>query len=149
MLSNERGLATFDALPAGRYSIQATFAGFERGLIRDVSLRRGDNRHVVVLPLKSLTETVNVGEGQETASSRQGVAFGRTVAREEIETLSDDPAELQRQLLELAGPDAIIRVDSFEGAQLPPKSQIKSVHVTRDQFAAEAPYLYLVDETLA
>ena len=64
MLSNERGLATFDGLPAGRYSIQATFAGFERGLIREVSLRRGDNRHVVVLPLQSVTETVNVGEGQ-------------------------------------------------------------------------------------
>jgi hypothetical protein len=28
-------------------------------------------------------------------------------------------------------------VDSFEGQQLPPKSQIKSIHVTRDQFAAE------------
>ena len=46
--------------------------------------------------------------------------------------------ELARQLAELAGPDAIIRVDSFEGQQLPPKAQIKSIHVTRDQFAAEA-----------
>jgi hypothetical protein len=44
---------------------------------------------------------------------------------------------MQRQLSELAGPDAIFRVDSFEGQQLPPKSQIKSIHVTRDQFAAE------------
>ena len=38
---------------------------------------------------------------------------------------------------DIAGPDAIFRVDSFEGQQLPPKSQIKSIHVTRDQFAAE------------
>jgi len=52
--------------------------------------------------------------------------------------LSDDPDELARQLRELAGPSAVIRVDSFEGMQLPPKSQIKSVHVTRDQFAAES-----------
>ena len=37
----------------------------------------------------------------------------------------------------MAGPDAIFRVDSFEGQQLPPKAQIKSIHVTRDQFAAE------------
>src|SRR5260221_9189296 len=44
---------------------------------------------------------------------------------------------MQRQLNDLAGPDAIIRIDSFEGQQLPPKSQIKSIHVTRDQFAAE------------
>src|SRR5713101_4751290 len=37
----------------------------------------------------------------------------------------------------MAGGPAIIRVDSFEGAPLPPKSQIKSIHVTRDGFAAE------------
>ena len=37
----------------------------------------------------------------------------------------------------MAGPGAAIRVDSFEGQQLPPKSQIKSIHVTRDVFAAE------------
>ena len=44
---------------------------------------------------------------------------------------------MQRQLPTSPGPDAILRVDSFEGQQLPPKSQIKSIHVTRDQFAAE------------
>ena len=31
----------------------------------------------------------------------------------------------------------MIRVDSFEGGQLPPKAMIKSIHVTRDAFAAE------------
>jgi hypothetical protein len=34
--------------------------------------------------------------------------------------------------------EAVVRVDSFEGQQLPPKAQIKSIHVVRDQFAAEA-----------
>ena len=57
---------------------------------------------------------------------------------DQLDGLSDDPEELARQLKEMAGPNAIIRVDSFEGMQLPPKSQIKSVHVTRDQFAAES-----------
>ena len=59
------------------------------------------------------------------------------MTQEQIQALSDDPTEMQRQIMELAGPDAILRVDSFEGQQLPPKSQIKSIHVTRDQFAAE------------
>jgi hypothetical protein len=40
----------------------------------------------------------------------------------------------------MAGPDAVIRVDGFEGAPLPPKSQIKAIHITRDQFAAENHY---------
>ena len=41
------------------------------------------------------------------------------------------------QINDVAGPGAIIRIDGFEGQQLPPKAQIKSMHVTRDQFAAE------------
>src|ERR1051325_8199201 len=44
---------------------------------------------------------------------------------------------MQRQLQEMAGGNATIRVDSFEGQQLPPKAQIKAIHITRDQFAAE------------
>src|SRR4029077_750495 len=36
-----------------------------------------------------------------------------------------------------AGPGAIIRVDSFEGGALPAKAQIRSIRISRDQFAAE------------
>jgi hypothetical protein len=61
----------------------------------------------------------------------------RTVTDEQVQALSDDPDEMTRQLNDIAGSGAIIRVDSFEGQQMPPKSQIKSIHVTRDQFAAE------------
>ena len=136
--ANEKGLATFERVVPGRYSLQAEFSGFDLGLLRNVTLKRGDNRHVIVLAVKAITEHVDVGGGQELASSRSASSFGLSLSKEDIETLSDDPTELQRQIEELAGPDAVIRVDSFEGAQLPPKSQIKSVHITRDQFAAEA-----------
>lgn len=138
LVSNDKGMATLDNLAPGHYSLQATLSGFDSALLRDVTLRRGDNRHVLMLTLKTVTENVTVGGGQDQASSRAASTFGLTMTQDAIQTLSDDPAELQRQLLELAGPDAVIRVDSFEGGNLPPKSQIKSVHVTRDQFAAEA-----------
>jgi hypothetical protein len=130
------GTATFDGLAAGRYSITAEFAGFDLGLLRDVRVNRGDNKHVVVLPLKNMTESVTVG-GEAQAANRASRAFGLNLTDEQVQALSDDPAELQRQLNDIAGPDAIFRVDSFEGQQLPPKAQIKSIHVTRDQFAAE------------
>ena len=138
LVSTDKGTATVENLPPGHYSLQATLSGFDSGLLRDVTLRRGDNRHVLMLTLKAVTENVTVGGGQDQASSRAASSFGVTMSDDAIQTLSDDPSELQKQLLELAGPDAIIRVDSFEGGNLPPKSQIKSVHVTRDQFAAEA-----------
>jgi hypothetical protein len=136
--TTDKGVATFENLAPGRYGISATFPGFDIGLLRDVRVNRGDNKHVVVLPLKNLSESVNVArEGQDVAADRAKNSFGLTVTQEQIQALSDDPDELSRQLQEIAGMGAIIRVDSFEGQQLPPKSQIKSIHVTRDQFAAE------------
>jgi hypothetical protein len=130
------GSVTFEGLLPGRYSISAEFTGFDPGVLRDVRVNRGDNRHVVVLPLKNLAESVTVG-GENQAADRASRAFGLNLTQDQIQALSEDPAELQRQLSDVAGPDAIFRVDSFEGQQLPPKSQIKSIHVTRDQFAAE------------
>ena len=62
------------------------------------------------------------------------------MTREQIEALSDDPDEMQQQLQDMAGGNAVIRVDSFEGGRLPPKSAIKSIHITRDAFAAENHY---------
>jgi len=130
------GAAVFEPLAPGRYSITAEFAGFELGLLRDIRVNRGDNKHVVVLPLKNMTESVTVG-GESPAAARATRSFGLSLTDEQVQALSDDPTELQRQLSEIAGQDAIFRVDSFEGQQLPPKAQIKSIHVTRDQFAAE------------
>src|SRR2546425_8625981 len=135
------GVAALSGLVAGRYTIVAEFSGFEPGMLRDVRIRTGDNKHIVVLKIQGLQETVNVGqEGQAAASNRANSTFGVQLSDSQLDALSDDPDEMARQLKDLAGPNAIIRVDSFEGMQLPPKSQIKSVHVTRDQFAAESQY---------
>ena len=72
---------------------------------------------------------------QEAAADARHVRSALT--REQIDALSDNPEEMRRQLADMAGPGSVIRVDSFEGGDLPPKSQIKSIHVTRDGFAAE------------
>ena len=133
------GIAILERVAPGRYSITAEFPGFDLGLLRDIRVRAGDSRHVVVLPLPKLEQAVTVARNEaEAAADRRSSQFGNTVAQAQIDALADDPTELQRQLQELAGPDAIIRVDSFEGQMLPPKAQIKSIHVVRDQFAAEA-----------
>jgi hypothetical protein len=137
--SGDNGVALFERVPLGRYSVRAEFPGFDPGLVREVRVRAGDNKLTVILPLAKLEQTVTVGRNQqEVAADRRSSQFGNEVAQQQLDALSDDPAELQRQLQELAGPDAIIRIDSFEGQQLPPKAQIKSIHIVRDQFAAEA-----------
>ncbi len=138
--TSDRGVATIERLAPGRYSVAGEFPGFEIGLLRDVRVRGGDNKHVLVLPLKRLTEEVTVGRDRQTAAADRGSTFGTALTREQVEALSDDPDEMARQLSDMAGPGATIRVDSFEGQQLPPKAQIKAVHITRDSFAAENHY---------
>src|SRR4029434_6094484 len=48
-----------------------------------------------------------------------------------------DPDARRKQRMYMPAPGAVIRVDSFEGAALPNKSQIRSIRISRDQFAAE------------
>jgi hypothetical protein len=135
--TSDRGIATVEHLPPGRYSVTAEFPGFELGLLRDLRLRAGDNKHVLVLPMKKLAEEITVGRDPQQAAADRAGTFGTALTREQVEALSDDPDEMRRQLQDMAGPGAAFRVDSFEGQQLPPKAQIKSIHITRDMFAAE------------
>jgi hypothetical protein len=132
------GIATIGGVPPGRYDVRAEFPGFDAGTLKEVRVRAGDNRHIIVLAIEKMQEAVTVArDAQTSAADRNGPSFGTTLTREQLDALSDDPDEMQRQLQEMAGPGAVIRIDSFEGGRLPPKSQIKSIHITRDQFAAE------------
>src|SRR6185436_17709334 len=135
--TNEKGVATVAAPAAGRYAIQAEFPGFEPRLLKDVQLKPGDNKHVLVLALGGLQDSVTVSRDAREVASDRRMMFGTALTREQIEGLSDDPDEMAQQLQDIAGGNAIIRVDSFEGGRLPPKSQIKAIHITRDAFAAE------------
>ncbi len=135
--TGDKGVATVTGLTPGRYSIQAEFQGFEPRLLKEVQLKAGDNKHVVVLAVQGLQDSVTVTRDAREAASDRRATFGTAMTREQIEALSDDPNEMAQQLQDIAGGNAIIRVDSFEGGRLPPKSAIKAVHITRDAFAAE------------
>lgn len=132
------GIATIPGLAPGRYSVQAEFAGFAPGQLKDVRVRPGDNRHIIVLAIEKVRESVDVGQdAQAAAADRRSSSFGTTLTREQMDALSDDPDEMQRQLQDMAGPGAVIRIDSFEGGSLPPRAMIRAIHIVRDQFAAE------------
>ncbi len=131
--TSPQGVATFDTLAPGRYAVQAEFEGFEPGVLKEVRLRAGENKQVIVLRIKGIEAAVNVQQDAADAKA----SFGSTLTREQLEALSDDPAELRRQLEDMAGPGAVISVDSFEGGALPLKAQIRSIRISRDQFAAE------------
>ena len=89
-----------------------------------------------MLPLPKIETSVTVAQDNRKPPPI-GRTFGTTLTRDQIEALSDDPADLQQQLQDMAGPGAVIRIDSFEGGALPAKAQIRSIRISRDQFAAE------------
>jgi hypothetical protein len=133
-----QGVATVEKMTPGRYAVKAEFSGFETRVIPEVRVRAGNNKQVVMLPLESHKEMVTVGQDAQTAAADpRGASFGTQLTREQLQNLSDDPETLRQQLIDMAGPGAVIRVDSFEGGALPNKSQIRSIRISRDQFAAE------------
>ena len=100
-----KGVVTFEGLAPGRYSIRRSSPDLKLDLLRDIRVNRGDNKHVVVLPLQNLTESVTVASDvQAAAADRASNAFGLTVTQEQIEALSDDPAEMAAQIIDIAGP---------------------------------------------
>ncbi len=133
------GVATFDALPVGRYVVRAEFPGFETVVVRDVRLRNGDTRRSITLPIKKVAEDVTVArDRQSSALDPRGNAFSTVLTREQIAALPDDPDEMEQMLKAMAPPGASIRVDGFSGGKLPPKSQIRSIRLPRlDMFAAQ------------
>ena len=100
-------------------------------------LKSGDNKHVVVLTIQGFQDSVTVSrDKQEAASDR------KTTLRDGADARADRRAfgRSRRDGAAAAGHGGErrrLRVDSFEGGRLPPKSQIKSIHITRDAFAAE------------
>lgn len=132
------GLAVVTGLAPGRYALEATFPGFDTWRVGSVRIRRGDLAYTAVLAIAHLESTVTVDRDlQREASDRQGSGAGVTLTPDEIEALGDDPSTLQQRLLDLAGPGAVVRIDGIQGGILPPKTQIRSIRIARDQYAAE------------
>lgn len=136
--SDGQGVATATELMPGRYVVEVTFPGFEPLALPDVRVRAGDNKRDAVLAIQKLDESVSVGRDPRTvASDPNNDRFATTLSRDQINALPDDPDEMERVLKEMAGPGATIRVDGFRGGKLPPKSQIRSIRMSRDMYAAE------------
>jgi hypothetical protein len=86
-----------------------------------VRVRAGDNKQVMMLPIAGVQDSVTVErDKQESAADRQAT-FGTVLTREQLEALSDDPDILRQQLQDMAGPGAVIKVDSFEGPSCRPR----------------------------
>ncbi len=135
-LADEKGTVTFQGLVPGKYAAVAEFPGFDPNAAAELNVRAGRNtKQDITLEIAGFVEQVEVE--QDTADRAVTESFSTALSASQIEALADDPDEMQQQLEQLAGPGARIRVNGFEGGQLPPKSQIREIRFRFDPFAAE------------
>ena len=74
---------------------------------------------------------------QSAAADPNGGSLTTQLTDDEIEALPDDPNDLMRQLVEMAGGAARVRIDGFNGGTLPSRDVIRSIRIVRDTFPAE------------
>ncbi|HEY8549575.1 MAG TPA: carboxypeptidase regulatory-like domain-containing protein [Vicinamibacterales bacterium] len=136
LVANGEGKVEMGGLAPGVYRVLVELPGFEPVTLEDVAIVAGrTQRRTVTLGLATFAEQVSVTV--DAVDRRLDENFTETYTAEEIEALPDDPDEAMLLIEQLAGPDAEIRVNGFEGGSLPPKSQIQAIRVRQDPFAAD------------
>ena len=138
-------MGTFEIpdLAPGNYNLAVSMAGFgpsEQGL----QITAGQVQQLIVsLTVAAQTDEVTVSEVAPTVDASPSNNAGAVVmSGTDLDALSDDPDQLQADLLALAGPSAgpnggQIFIDGFTGGQLPPKSSIREIRINSNPFAAE------------
>ncbi|MGC8795340.1 MAG: TonB-dependent receptor, partial [Bryobacteraceae bacterium] len=96
----------------------------------------------IPLTLEITRTEVTVSDTARLELDSSSNASSLVLKGEDLDTLSDNPDDLQAELQALAGPAAgpnggEIFVDGFSGARLPPKSAIREIRINRNPFSAE------------
>jgi len=141
--TDNTGNYTLAGLPNGAYTVRVAASGF--ALFEKTGLDLLGGRATTLdanLTLASEKQEVTVTERQGLDLDPANNAGAIVLKGEDLEMFSDDPDDLQAELLALAGPAAgpnggQIFIDGFSDGQLPPKSQIREIRINSNPFSAE------------
>jgi len=138
------GSYVFTGLPPGNYTVTASAP--QLVMARAVKVTLGVSVQTVDLQLKvaatAAEVTVQESAGPAVSTEASSNANATIVTGDDLQSLSDDPDDLQADLEALAGPSAgpsgnEIFVDGFSGGQLPPKDSIREVRLNANPFSPE------------
>ena len=139
------GRYVFRDLPPGTYSLRVSVPGFAPIEKPGVLIVRGqpqvvDLRLAVVMEQQELT--VKEDEAPSVSVSSANNASAVTLQGDELQSLSDDPTDLEADLQALAGPSAgpsggAIYVNGFSGGTLPAKESIREIRINQNPFSPE------------
>src|SRR5208337_1506682 len=127
-----------------KYSVKVIAKGFNVYEQQGVDISAGQVQKLAIsLQIEEEVQKITVsGEAPTVSVNPESNASSVVISGKELESLSDDPDELQSELEALAGPSAgpnggQIYIDGFTGGQLPPKSSILEIRVNQNPFSAE------------
>jgi Carboxypeptidase regulatory-like domain len=137
------GAYSITGLPPGKYSIRIGAPGFN--LLEKKNVDVPAARPVqfdLQLALETAKQEVTVSDTQQVELDPAKNAGALVLKEEDLDMLSDDPDDLQADLLALAGPSAgpnggQIFIDGFSNGQLPPKDSIREIRINANPFSAE------------
>ncbi len=132
-ITSKSQLIFFSNVTKGVYSVKLEARGF-KSYSREIEINAGKNELTVQLEVAEIVENVEVARDRQELATDE--VFSNFLTKEQIDALPDDPEELERELRNQFGQDAVILIDGFPG-RMPAKSQIASIRVTRSSFDAE------------
>ncbi len=142
--TDDQGKYSFRNLAPGSYTLSISLKGFNDFVKPGIVIAAGQPQVVnaqlsVALEKQQITVTTDTTKVTVNPSEN---ASSLVIKGKDLESLSDDPDELQSELEALAGPSAgpnggQIYIDGFTGGQLPPKSSIREVRVNQNPFSAQ------------
>jgi hypothetical protein len=138
------GSYEIQGLAPGKYTVRAQAKGFAAFEQQSVEIVPGQGKKLdIALQIAEEREQVTVsGQTTQVGVAPQENATSLVIKGEDLQSLSDDPDELQSELEALAGPAAgpnggQIYVDGFTAGQLPPKADILEIRINHNPFSAE------------
>jgi hypothetical protein len=141
--SNAQGMFEFKTLAAGKYTLTVSAQGFNLYENDSVTITGQPLRLNVTMAIEVEEQKVQVSDTAPTVDVNPSNNAGAIVlSGKELESLPDDPDELQSDLQALAGPSAgpnggQMYIDGFTAGQLPPKSSIREIRVNQNPFSSE------------
>ncbi len=142
-VTNQKGEFTISGLSAGKYIVRVVAPKFDLYENPEVEILPGDRTELtVVLSVAKIQETVEISANDKLSTDSDTNQSAIVIKGKDLESLPDDPEELEAALQALAGPSAgpnggQIYIDGFTGGRLPPKEAIREIRINQNPFSAE------------
>ena len=140
--TNKEGAFVINNLAVGKYSVRASANGFTLYQNPEIEVLGGKNTLLDITLTVTINEQVTIGATPPVNTDPESNASAVVLKDKDIQSLPDDPAELNAALQALAGPGAgpnggEVFIDGFSGGKLPKRDSIREIRINQNPFSSE------------